>query len=255
MKIKILIVEDESIIALNIKEILVDFGYEIVGIANNGAKALHLAGTKVPDLVLMDITLQDREDGIAVAEKIAAILSVPIVFLTANDKSRTIERAINIKPYGYILKPFKAVELKTAVEIALKTFTQNKKLVSKIIEIKSENISLQSKLDIDKQSKMPLIKLAHGYIYDNENFILMFNGKECDLNDKEKKLLKLLIKHLGRVVSVEEIEDFVWDGALVGEGAFRSLMFRIRQKLPKDFIQCYSKIGYKILPLLDTDFI
>lgn len=248
MKLKILIVEDESIIALNIKEILIDFGYEVVGIANNSAKALHLASTKIPDLVLMDITLQDREDGIEVAEKISAMLSVPIVFLTANDKSKTIDRAINIKPYGYILKPFKEIELKTAVEIALKTFTENKKLASTIIEIKSENISLQSKLDIDKQSKMRLINLHNGYIYDNENFTLMLNGKECDLNDKEKKLLKLLIKYLGKVVSVEQIEDFVWDGELVGEGAFRSLMFRVRQKLPKDFIQCYSKIGYKISP-------
>lgn len=249
MKPKILIVEDESIIALNIKEILIDFGYEIVGIAANSEKALRLASTKAPDLILMDITLKDREDGIELAEKISEFLSVPIVFLTANDKNKTIDRAIGIKPYGYILKPFKEIELKTAVEIALKTFAENKKLTSKIIEINSENVSLHSQLSIEQQSKMALIKLQHGYVYDNENGILLFNGKEVELNDKEKKLLRLLIKHLGRVVSVEEIEDFVWEGELVGEGAFRSLMFRIRQKLPKDFIQCYSKIGYKILAL------
>lgn len=248
MKSKILIVEDESIIALNIKEILTHFGYEIIGIAANGEKALYLASTKNPDLVLMDITLQNREDGIDVAEKISEIRAVPIIFLTANDKNKTIDRAINIKPYGYILKPFKEIELKTAIEIALKTFAENQKLTSKIIEIKSENISLQSKLEIDQQAKQRLIKLPHGYLYDNENFVLMFNGEEFELNDKENKLLKLLIKNIGRIVTVEQIEDFVWDGELVGEGALRSLMFRIRQKLPKDFITCHSKIGYKIVP-------
>ena len=61
MKTKILIVEDESIIALNIKEILTDFGYIVVGIASNSEKALHLVRTKMPDLILMDITLQNRE--------------------------------------------------------------------------------------------------------------------------------------------------------------------------------------------------
>lgn len=252
MKSKILIVEDESIIALNIKEVLLDFNYEIIGIAPNSEKALRLISTKTPDLILMDITLKDREDGIELAEKISKLISVPIVFLTANDKNKTIDRAIDIKPYGYVLKPFKAIELKTAVEIALKTFAENKKLNSKIIEINSENVSLHSQLSIEQQSKIVLIKLQYGYVYDNENGILLFDGKEVGLNDKENKLLRLLIKHLGRIVSVEEIEDFVWSGELVGEGALRSLMFRIRQKVPKDFIQCYSKIGYKILPQEST---
>lgn len=249
MKPKILIVEDESIIALNIKEILIDFGYDITGIAPNSEKALRLITTKTPDLILMDITLKDREDGIELAEQISKLISVPIVFLTANDKNKTIDRAIDIKPYGYVLKPFKAIELKTAIEIALKTFAENKKLTSKLIEVNSENVSLQSKLTLDERAKQRLIKLPHGYIYDNENFVLLFNGEIFELNDKENKLLKLLIKNIGRVVTVEQIEDFVWDGELVGEGALRSLMFRIRQKLPKDFITCHSKIGYKIVAI------
>ncbi len=246
VKRKILIVEDESIIALNIKEILLHFDYDVVGIAANGKRALHLAETKRPDLILMDITLQEREDGIAVAEAISGMFGVPIVFLTANDKNKTIERAINIKPYGYILKPFKEIELKTAVKIALKTFAENQKLSCEISDVKSENLSLQNKLAVDQQASERFIPLRYGYIYDNENFVLLFNGKTFELNDKENKLLRLLMKNLGKIVSVEQIEDFVWDGELVGEGALRSLMFRLRQKLPKDFITCHSKIGYKI---------
>ncbi len=246
MKRKILIVEDESIIALNIKETLTLFNYDVVGIATNAQRALHLAETKRPDLILMDITLQDREDGIAVAEAICEMFAVPIVFLTANDKNKTIERAINIRPYGYILKPFKEIELKTTIEIALKTFYENQKLFCEISDVKSENISLHNKLAVDQQAAQRFITLQHGYIYDNENCVLLFNGETFELKSKENKLLKILIKNLGKIVSVEMIEDFVWDGELVGEGALRSLMFRLRQKLPKDFITCYSKIGYKL---------
>lgn len=228
MKKRILIVEDESIIALNIREILTSFGYEVTGIATNGAKALELTQKKRPDLILMDITLQEREDGIKVAEEISKKVAAPIVFLTANDKNQTIERAINIRPYGYILKPFKEIELKTAVEIAIKTFTENQQLSSEIIDIRSENVSLHHKLTIDKKTCERFIKLNDGYIYDNENFVLLWNGEVVELNEKENKLLKLLIKNHGKIVSVEQIEDFVWDGELVGEGALRSLMFRLR---------------------------
>jgi len=247
MKTKILIVEDESIIALNIKEILTDFGYIVVGIAANSEKALHLVRTKMPDLILMDITLQNREDGIELAEKISELISVPIVFLTANDKDQTIDKAIKVRPYGYILKPFKDVELKTAIEIALKTFRANQTLTGKLNEINSEFISLQSKFSLEEKSKMRFIKLKYGYIFDNNEVTLLMAGKEILLNHKEKKLIQLLVKHVGEIVSVAQIEDYVWNGDLVGEGSLRSLIFRIRQKLPKDFLTCYSKIGYKII--------
>lgn len=246
MKPKILIVEDESIIALNIREILNAQGYEVTGIAAGGEKAFQLLDAQKPDLILMDITLKDREDGISLAEKIVEIMNLPIVFLTANDKEKTIDRAIKIKPYGYILKPFKEADLKTTIEIALKTFAQTQKLTSEINEISSEFASLQNKFSLEQQSKMRFIKLRHGYIFDNDEETLMLSGKEIVLNDKEKKFLHLLIKQLGKIVSVEQIEDYVWNGELVGEGALRSLIFRIRQKLPRDFITCYSKIGYKI---------
>lgn len=247
MNAKILIVEDESIIALNIKEILMSFGYIVVGIAANSEKAFHLVESKKPDLVLMDITLQDREDGIVLAEKISERISVPIVFLTANDKNQTIDKAITVKPYGYILKPFKDVELKTTIEIALKTFSENQTLTGKLNEINSEITSLQSKFSLETKSKMRFIKLQHGYIFDNSEATLLLAGKEILLNHKEKKLIQLLVRHIGEIVSVAQIEDYVWNGELVGEGSLRSLMFRIRQKLPKDFLICYSKIGYKII--------
>ncbi|MGD9970308.1 MAG: response regulator [Sulfuricurvum sp.] len=246
MKAKILIVEDESIIALNIKEILNSQGYEVIGIAPDGAKAFELLERKTPDLILMDITLKNREDGIDVAERITRQLDRPIVFLTANDKEKTIDRAIGIRPYGYVLKPFKEAELKTAVEIALKSFERNRKLLNRIDTITSEYSTLQNCLSLEQHAKSRFVALKHGYVFDNDETSLMLAGEEIILNDKEKKFLKLLVKYLGKTVSVEQIEDYVWNGELVGEGALRSLIFRIRQKLPKDLITCYSKIGYKL---------
>lgn len=107
--------------------------------------------------------------------------------------------------------------------------------------------SLQSKFTLEQKAKMRFVKLKHGYIFDNSEATLLLAGKEIPLNHKEKKLIQLLVRHIGEIVSVAEIEDHVWNGELVGEGSLRSLIFRIRQKLPKDFLTCYSKIGYKII--------
>lgn len=239
MKNKILIVEDEGIIALNIKEILIEKGYEVLGIAPNTQTALKILKKQRADLILMDITLENRESGIELSEKINEIYEVPIVFLTANNKNEIINKAIKIEPYGYILKPFKELELKVTIEIALHNFNKRK-----IID--SENKYLQNQLDINSLNKLDIITLPHNYIYDKNTNSLILNGEEVKLNEKEKRLIEILIKNTGSITSVEQIEWHVWGGEIVGEGALRSLMFRIRQKLPKDFISCHSKWGYNI---------
>jgi len=246
MKASIMIVEDESIIALNIREILIIQGYEVTGIATDSASASALLERRTPDLILMDITLKNREDGIELARKITADLEIPIVFLTANDKDKTIDRAIDIKPYGYILKPFKEAVLKSTIEIALKNFAANQKLATTIDTISHEYTTIQNRLLLEENAKSHFVRLKHGYLYDTQEDVLLLSGKEVPLNDKEKKFMRLVVKNFGQVVSVEQIENYVWDGELVGEGALRSLIFRIRQKVPKDLITCYSKIGYKV---------
>ena len=116
---RILIVEDEAIVAMNVEDRLTAMGYELAGRANSGEQALALAAQRHPDLVLMDIRLQGAVDGIAAAEEMRQRFHVPVIFLTAYAEDSTVDRAKHAEPYGYILKPFDDRELKSAIEIAL----------------------------------------------------------------------------------------------------------------------------------------
>jgi PAS domain S-box len=118
-KARILIVEDEAIIASVIAGALRKFDYEVVDILNTGAAAVAVALQTTPDLVLMDIRLQDDVDGIAAAERIQETADIPIIYLTAYADDPTLARAKRTQPYGYIPKPFQEIELRTTIEMAL----------------------------------------------------------------------------------------------------------------------------------------
>jgi PAS domain S-box-containing protein len=115
---RILIVEDEAIVAMDLRLHLQALGYESVGTAANATEALALAERTRPDLALMDISLEDGEDGIEAAGRLQA-LGVPVVFLTAYADEHTLERAKRSRPYGYLVKPFEERALHSTIEMAL----------------------------------------------------------------------------------------------------------------------------------------
>jgi PAS domain S-box-containing protein len=116
---KILIVEDEIIIALDIKSKVENFGYRVVGIVNSGQKPFEKIDSLKPDLVLMDIVLFGAMDGIQTAESIRKRYRIPVVYLTAHADDQTLGRAMATEPFGYVVKPLKDRELLGAIEIAL----------------------------------------------------------------------------------------------------------------------------------------
>ena len=119
MKRRILLVEDEIIIASSIQKWLEDINYTVTGIAPSAEKAMMLIEQQIPDLILMDIMLQGDMDGIDLADKIHEKYSVPIIFLTAYSDENTLERARISGPYGYLLKPVNQKDLSIAIENAL----------------------------------------------------------------------------------------------------------------------------------------
>ncbi|RIL08952.1 MAG: hypothetical protein DCC75_07660 [Proteobacteria bacterium] len=114
---KLLIVEDESIIALDLQMRLGDMGYEVVSVASDPDSAVRLAQEKGPDIVLMDIALEERTDGIAAAQVIKERYGLSIIFVTSHSDISTIEHAKIIEPEGYILKPFSDGALRAALEV------------------------------------------------------------------------------------------------------------------------------------------
>jgi CheY-like chemotaxis protein len=116
---RVLIVEDEQIIALDLAEMLDDLGYQVAGTASRAEEAVALAQSLTPDIVLMDIHLAGPTDGVTAARQIRATSDIPVVFVTAFDDAKTVGRAKFTEPYGYLIKPFGQRELRVVIEMAL----------------------------------------------------------------------------------------------------------------------------------------
>lgn len=116
---RILVVEDESVVAKDIQWSLKGLGYAICGWASSGGEAIQKAGDLKPDLVLMDVVLKGEMDGIEASEHIRKNFNIPVIYLTAYADEHTLQRAKVTEPFGYILKPFEERELHTTLEVAL----------------------------------------------------------------------------------------------------------------------------------------
>ncbi len=118
-KIKILVVEDEFIIAQSIENSLEMMGYTVIDVVSSGKKAIEKTESEKPDLILMDIKLQGEMDGIEAASQIRSLFNVPVIFLTAYTDEYLKKRAEKTYPVGYITKPFKNQTLKSVIETGL----------------------------------------------------------------------------------------------------------------------------------------
>jgi two-component system, response regulator PdtaR len=116
---KILVVDDEAIITLELEECLSSMGYTVAGMASSGEDAIEKARRFTPDLVLMDIVMPGKLNGIEAAKTITRELNIPVVFVTSYADDTIIEKAKQVGPYGYIVKPFNELEIKAAIEVAL----------------------------------------------------------------------------------------------------------------------------------------
>jgi signal transduction histidine kinase len=150
MKAKILVVEDEVIIATDIKDCLEKSGYNVPAVAAYGEQALEKVAELHPDLVLMDVMLKGDMNGIEAAEKILDNFNIPVVYLSAYSDQKTLQKAKTTQPFGYILKPFEETQLITTIEIAINRYQaeiavlQALKKEKEMREIKSRFISMVS---------------------------------------------------------------------------------------------------------------
>ncbi len=147
-KKSLLIVEDEKLIAEDLRDIIISLGYDVAGIAESSAAAIALAKEKSPDLITMDITLSGPVDGISTVEQIRKESNVPVIYITVFTTDQILERAKKTKPSGYIIKPFNERQIRTAVEIALhnheleRMVTEANLLIRTLIDATSNPLAL-----------------------------------------------------------------------------------------------------------------
>lgn len=149
-KRRIVVAEDESLIRMDIIETLKDQGFDVVGEAGDGIKAIELAKELMPDLMVMDIKMPDM-DGLSAAEKIAK-LRIPVVFLTAFNQQELVTRASEVGAMAFLVKPFSPEDLLPAIEVALSRHQQ-------LVQLESEVSDLTERLETRK-----LIERAKGVL-------------------------------------------------------------------------------------------
>ena len=142
---RVVIAEDEALIRLDLAEMLEEEGYEVVGQAEDGEKAVALAEDLRPDLVIMDIKMP-RLDGLAAAERVASNRIAPVVMLTAFSQRDLVERARDAGAMAYLVKPFTQADLVPAIEMAVSRFAELRQLESEVEDL-GEQLATRKALD------------------------------------------------------------------------------------------------------------
>ncbi|MBV6341097.1 response regulator [Candidatus Magnetobacterium casense] len=146
VKTRIMVVEDEWIIATSLREMLEGLDYDVCSVVFSGEDAVKKAEDERPDIILMDILLRGEMDGIEAAENISAFMNIPIVYLTSYTDDKTLQRAKETDPFGYIIKPFEKRELRIIIEMALYKHNMERKLKEKSRQLEELNKNLESKV-------------------------------------------------------------------------------------------------------------
>jgi len=211
-KANILIVEDESIVAKDIQHSLKKLGYNVVAICSSGEEAVNVAESLKPDLVLMDIMLKGEISGIDAAAQIREKLHKPIIYLTAYADESTLNKAKYTEPHGYIIKPFKEIDLHSSIEMAL--YKHQKEM-----DVKKERDLLYSLVE-NKESKDVLFVKANS------------------------RLVKLKTEN---IFFVEALKDYVVINTSDTKYTIHSTMKDIEKKLPSsDFVRVHRSFIIRI---------
>ncbi len=220
---KILIVEDESLVALDLSQSVESLGYKVVGIVSNSKDAIELTCKEKVDLVLMDICIKGETDGIDTAKAIKIYdKNIQIIYSTALSGEEDIKRAVKTNPSAYIIKPVSIHSLQAAMEIALMSCDDEECIKGDII-------------------------LDDEFSYDSDVEQLICNGKFVNLTKRERQLLNLFISCANNIVSLYDIENEIWPDKNFNVNTTRALISRLRAKLKYKIIETVPSMGYRVV--------
>lgn len=243
---KVLIVEDDEVTAMNLKISLEKQGYAVCSIADDAISAKSKIKVYTPDITIIDISLQESDDGIKLGSYIREKQLMPFIFLTAHSDDSIIEDASKTEPYGYIIKPFDPTNLHVTIQMALYKHDQEKKRSENLDSLKVDKLNLEKLLYNKKLSDKPIVPFGEKYYLDISLSETFYEDQKIKLTKKENSFIRLLVAQLGLVVSFEQAISYVWEEQGATDNSVRTLVWRLRNKLPTDIIQNASGIGYYI---------
>ena len=220
-KVKVFVVEDESIVSKDIQNSLIKIGYEVVGSSATGEKAIEDIQNSSPDIILMDIMLKGEINGIETAEIVRNNFSIPIIFLTAYADEDTLQKAKITEPHGYILKPFKEIDLQTSIEMAIYKHQKEQEVIK-------ERDFLFSVVDNNTN---------------NHEFIFV---------KASSRLVKINTKD---IFFIEALKDYVVINTVDTRYTIHSTMKEIEQKMgKKDFVRVHRSFIVRLDKIANIDY-
>jgi len=242
----IVIVEDDEITALNLKLSLQKHGYKIIAICDNATQAREKIDTYKPNIIIIDISLQESNDGIELAKTVRENYSIPFIYLTSHSDDDIIAQAIKTEPYGYIVKPFDPSSLHATIQMAIFKFDVENQRSEKIDASKIDDQNIEKLLYSKREADKPIISFGDSYHIDISKDEIFYKNERVKLTKKENAILRLLIAKIGNVISFDQAINYVWKDRGATENSIRTLVWRLRSKLPTDIIKNASGIGYYI---------
>jgi len=220
---KILIVEDDALIALFIKEAVERLGHTLLAVFDRAEDVLASLQEQRPDVVLMDIEIKGNVDGIQCAKALQIKHDIPSIFVTSHQQSEVIQEAMDVKPLGFLIKPIQESHIEASLALA---------------QIALQEPTLQSEANLGD------------YSFNFEHNTLRYQGGMVKLGKNELQLLALLFKNLNNTVSSQEIMRHIWNKVLESDESLRQLIYRTRKKVPYLQINSSSKVGYALSQVL-----
>ncbi len=225
-KTRILIVEDEFINMDLLKDYLLDSNYEISGDAMNSQEAIDILDKFDTDLAILDINIKGDKDGIWIAEQIREHYHIPFIFLSAYSDSPTLKRAGDTNPYGYLVKPFTRANVYSAVEIALRNFSKEKKTIHLPIEnwVNESNLSITQSIFVKDNNLFKKIELSQiRYIQAYKNYLeLQMEREKVIIRSTLSKFYQVLPEvyfqqvHRSFVVNLQHVDSLISTSLIIG---------------------------------------
>lgn len=226
-EVRILIVEDESIVAMELESYITKLGYTVIDTCSNAQDVINIIKEQHIDIILMDICIKGDLDGIETASLVKqSHPHIEIIFLTAHLDDYNVDRAIELNPTAYLSKPFNREELRIVLKIALHKIRQEFETI---------------------HNNPYHIILDDEFSYDIEKHILYCCREIINLTKKESDFLQLLFENKNNIVDLYTIENIIWPDKETNTNTIRTLVKRVRQKLKHKFIETVSSRGYRLV--------
>lgn len=226
--IKILVVEDETILALQLKMSLQKFGYAISGVEASAKDAMRHVDTHLPDMVLLDIHLKGEMSGTEAGRYIWQNHHIPIIYLTSYCDNATLKQAMESEPYGYLSKPFRSNDLKATLHAAWYKHTY-----------------FHPSLEPSKPAQR-VITLPCNYHFERNSGTLFCKEESIKLTGNEIKFFQILSESAGNTISFEHISTYIWREEYIDPTKLRNLVYRLRQKIDPCIIENVFEAGYRL---------